>query len=258
MTSLDRCSACEGKDGWCQAGENVGFPCQEDCPEAEDEGPNCDDDSCKAPQDSKTCSQGPQQGCACKRESPCPDPMEDGILRCGSAECGGAVTPKRLSTCVGDENGRFKDCQCKEDIPSSDLYGPFDELQLVFQQQVLDDLAPLNDAVPSPSSSSALSSSSSSSTTSITPSGTATLTCSPNNVAFLPHGFRGQEKTLSRNEIPYALREVLCSNRCERSGASPPGIRIAAVTKGTQSGCELSVVLQGGLEAVRVLVSSFV
>jgi len=200
-TNLPKCSDCGGNEGWCQSGDSVGCPCQEEC--KEDAQPTCSDESCKG-DDSSKCTQGPEQGCDCATDDECP--ADEELLPC--SECGGQDSEQKCNG-LEDEGGLYKGCDCWDDTKPTHPYKAFNAAQFAAGQAKMAGLPDVGSMPPSPTSSSA-------------PTATADpskVTCWNNNVPSVPGKLIAKTGTIDPNTLLLRLREgssnVIGANRPE-------------------------------------------
>ncbi|KAF1998956.1 hypothetical protein P154DRAFT_523583 [Amniculicola lignicola CBS 123094] len=191
--SIDvECKDCNGNNGWCQEGDSAGCPCKDE-------------------------------------EHECPDGLD--VPNCSDANCGGATNSSIISACIGDSEGKNKDCPCFQYRDHSHPYAPFTDEELAGQQAFLGQLL-----VPT--------------TSSVAPAPTETgkLTCSGGTVSSVPEQMIGASSNLSPNQVLYSLRQVICTNSCAKPDGLPDGVSWSTGSK-TAGDCEVSVAIVGGIEA---------
>lgn len=75
------------------------------------------------------------------------------------------------------------------------------------------------------------------------------MTCNSNSATSVPADMIARTGTLKPNELLYTLRQVLCTNKCEKPEGLPDGVGWAKGQKGTDD-CEVAIAITGGVEAV--------
>ncbi|KAF1985452.1 hypothetical protein K402DRAFT_109487 [Aulographum hederae CBS 113979] len=146
-----------------------------------------------------------------------------------------------------DHNNLWQGCDCFDDSPEDPpAYTAFSPSDLDVAQGILGGL-PVYTPSARPSSSS---SSSSSTAPSATPSAVdvTKIGCQKDNAPSGPEKLIAGDGEIDVNGLMYRLREVVCNNQC----AVPAGISSAAVaikTSNNGDSCEISVALEGGVEA---------
>ncbi|KAL8693852.1 MAG: hypothetical protein Q9218_001408 [Villophora microphyllina] len=137
-------------------------------------------------------------------------------------------------TQVLGENGLNKGCPCFQYSEDSAPYQPFTDQELQDQQTILAELAELKDDGSSPNKT--------------TDHAKGTLTCSANSVAAIPPKFKETTGDVMPNQLLYTLRQVICTNTCDKPADLPNGVSASTGSK-TTGDCEVSVTIVGGIEA---------
>ncbi|KAI9772214.1 MAG: hypothetical protein M1840_000963 [Geoglossum simile] len=124
-------------------------------------------------------------------------------------------------------NGKWKDCPCFNPLRAPRPNELFSEQELIDQDVFID-------ALPSKSGD--------------TGQPAATPTCWPNNVKSVPSQVVETNGNVDPNTLLYTLRQVICSNSCDKPANLPDGVAWASGSK-TTGDCELAVAMPDNVEA---------